>query len=74
VKTCGTEKMMDDKWVALREKGNPKKMRMEKEEDLKDMVTSTILLCLANKTLRKVIGLTDTVDIWDKLEIHYKSK
>ena len=43
-------------------------------KDLKDMATSTIFLCLANNTLRKVLGLTDPIDIWDKLESWYKSK
>ncbi|VFR03569.1 unnamed protein product [Cuscuta campestris] len=38
------------------------------------MATSTICLCLANNTLREVLGLTDPVDIWDKLESRYKSK
>jgi len=49
-------------------------MSTEEWEDLKDMVTSTILLCLANNTVRKVLGLTDLIDIWDKLENQYKSK
>ena len=39
-----------------------------------DMATSTILLSHANNTLRNILGLTDPVNIWDKLESQYKSK
>ncbi|VFQ74038.1 unnamed protein product [Cuscuta campestris] len=38
------------------------------------MATSTICICLANNTLWELLGLTDPVDIWDKLESRYKSK
>ena len=41
-------------------------------EDLKDMTISTILLCITNNTLHKVLGLTNLVDIWDQLESRYK--
>jgi len=44
MKTCRTEKMTDDEWVALRGKNKPEKMSKEEWEDLKDMATSTILL------------------------------
>jgi len=50
------------------EKDKPEKMSKEEGEDLKGMATSTILLCLANNTLREALRLTDPVDIWDKLE------
>ena len=66
VKTHMTEKMTNDKWVTLREKDKPDKMSKEECKDLKDMATSTILLCLANNTLQKVLDLTDLVEIWDK--------
>jgi len=66
--------MTDDEWVVLRKKDKPEKMSNEEWGDLKDMTTSTILLYLANNTLREVLGLTDPVDIWDKLESWYKSK
>jgi len=72
VKMCGTEKMTDDEWVALREKDKPEKMTTEEREDLKDMATSTILLCLLSNSLWEVLGLTDPIDIWDKLESWYK--
>jgi hypothetical protein len=39
------------------------KMMDEEWEDLKDMATSTISLCLANNTFREVIGLMDSIDI-----------
>lgn len=74
MKTCRTKKMIDDEWVTVREKDKPGKMSKEKCEDLKDMATRIILLCLANNTLWEVLGLTDPVDIWDKLESRYKSK
>ena len=74
VKTRRTKKMTDDEWVTSKEKDKPKKMPTDEWEDLKDMETSTILLCLANNTLRKVLGLTNSVDIWNKLESCYKSK
>ena len=45
------EKMMDDEWVALREKDRPEKMTTEEGEDLEDMATSAILLCLVSNTL-----------------------
>ena len=41
-KTRRTERMTDDKWMALREKDKPEKMSKEEREDLKDMATSTI--------------------------------
>jgi len=47
---------------------------IEEGEDVKDMATSTILLCLANNTLCEVLSLIDPVDIWDKLESRHKSK
>ena len=74
MKTCKTEKMTDDEWVVIREKGKPEKMTIQEGEDLKDMVTSTILLCLTNNTLWEVLALTDRVDICDKLGSWYKSK
>jgi len=55
-------------------KDKSEKMSNEELEDFKDMVAGTIFLCLANNTLRKVLGLADLVDIWDKLESWYKSK
>jgi len=63
VKTYRTEKMMDDEWMALKEKGQLEKMRTEEGEDLKDIATSAILLCLANNTLCEVFGLIDPIDI-----------
>ena len=48
--------------MALRGKDTPEKVTTEEGEDLKDMTMSTILLCLANNTLRQVLGLTDPVD------------
>ncbi|VFQ73127.1 unnamed protein product [Cuscuta campestris] len=60
--------------LAERQTGKPEKLSEEEWEDLKDMATSTIFLCLANNTLRGVLGLTDPVDIWEKLESRYKSK
>lgn len=75
VKSHRTVEMTDAEWVAHRLKNDkPEKMSIEEWEDLKDMATSTILLCLANNTLREVLGLTDPVEIWDKLESRYKSK
>ena len=55
--------MTDDEWLTYREKDKPEKMLVEEWEDLKDMATSTILLCLANNTLWEVLGVTDPVDI-----------
>jgi len=52
----------------------PEKMTMEEGKDLKGMAISTILLCLSNNALRNVLGLTDSVDIWDKLKSWYNSK
>ncbi|VFQ76117.1 unnamed protein product [Cuscuta campestris] len=66
--------MMDAEWAKHRKNDKPEKLSEEEWEDLKDMTTSTICLCLANNTLREVLGLTDPVDIWDKLESRYKSK
>jgi len=66
--------MTDDEWVIFREKDKPEKMPMEEWKDLIDMTTSTILLCLANNTLQEFLDLTNSVDIWDKLESWYKSK
>jgi len=63
VKTCRTEMMADHKWVALREKDKPEKMETHEGDDLKDMGISTIMLYLANNIPRKVLGLTDPVDI-----------
>jgi hypothetical protein len=74
VKTRRTEIMTDTEWAGHRRKDKPEKLTDEEWEDLKDMATSTISLCLANNTLREVIGLTDPVDIWEKLESRYKSK
>jgi len=51
VKTRRTEKMTDDEWVALRDKGKLVMVTMKDGEDLKDMATRTILLCLTNSTL-----------------------
>ena len=62
MKTCRTEKMTDDEWVALREKDKPEKITTEEGEDLMSMAISTTLLCLANNTLRKILSLTDLVD------------
>ena len=50
VKTRRAEKMTNDEWMALREKDKPEKMSTEEREDLKDMETSKIFLCLANNT------------------------
>jgi len=66
--------MNDNEWVTLREKDKPKKTMTEAGEDLKDVATSTILLCLANNTRWKVLSLTDPADILGKLESQYKSK
>ncbi|VFQ78488.1 unnamed protein product [Cuscuta campestris] len=74
VKVQRTEKMTDAEWAKHRKNDKPEKLSEEEWEDLKDMATSTICLCLANNTLREVLGLTDPVDIWDKLESRYKSK
>ncbi|VFQ77330.1 unnamed protein product [Cuscuta campestris] len=74
VKVQRTEKMTDAEWAKPRKNDKPEKLSEEEWEDLKDMETSTICLCLANNTLREVLGLTDPVDIWDKLESRYKSK
>ncbi|VFQ74792.1 unnamed protein product [Cuscuta campestris] len=74
VKVQRTEKMMDAEWAKHRKNDKPEKLSEEEWEDLKDMATSTICLCLANNTLREVLSLTDLVDIWDKLESRYKSK
>jgi len=63
VKTRRTEKMRDDEWVTSREKDMLEKMSTKEWEDLKDMATSTILLCLANDTLHEVLGLANPVDI-----------
>ncbi|VFQ72130.1 unnamed protein product [Cuscuta campestris] len=74
VKVQRTEKMTDAEWAKHRKNDKPEKLSEEECEDLKDMATSTICLCLANNTLREVLGLTDPVEIWDKLESRYKSK
>ncbi|VFQ71852.1 unnamed protein product [Cuscuta campestris] len=74
VKVQRIEKMTDAEWAKHRKNDKPEKLSEEEWEDLKDMATSTICLCLANNTLREVLGLTDPVDIWDKLESRYKSK
>ena len=74
VKTRRIEKMTDDEWLTSREKDKPEKMLTEEWEDLKDMATSTILLCFANNILREIFGLTNLIGIWDKLESRYKSK
>ncbi|VFQ95551.1 unnamed protein product [Cuscuta campestris] len=74
VKVQRTEKMTDAEWAKHRKNDKPEKLSEEEWEDLNDMATSTICLCLANNTLREVLGLTDPVDIWDKLESRYKSK
>ena len=66
-----TEKMVDDEWVELTEKDKPEKTSKEEQEDLKNMATSTILLCLTNNTLQEILSLTNLVDIWDKLENRY---
>jgi len=66
--------MTDDEWLASRERDKPEKMSTEEWEDLKDMATSTILLCFANNILREIFGLTNLIGIWDKLESRYKSK
>ncbi|VFQ70645.1 unnamed protein product [Cuscuta campestris] len=66
--------MTDAEWAKHRKNDKPEKLSEEEWEDLKDMATSTICICLANNTLREVLGLTDPVDIWDKLESRYKSK
>ena len=63
MKTCRNEMMADHKWVALREKDKPVKMKTHEGEDLKDMAISSIMLCLVNNILWKVLGLTDPVDI-----------
>ena len=63
VNTCRTEKITDDELAALREKDKAEKMRSDEGEDLKDMAASTILLCLVNNSLRRVLGLTNPVDI-----------
>jgi len=55
VKTCRTEKMTKDKWVALRQKDKSKKMSTEEWKDLKGTTTSTILLCHAIAPLLDVI-------------------
>jgi hypothetical protein len=60
--------MTNTEWEAHRQNDKPEKMTDEKWEDLKDMATSTISLCLANNTLWEVIGVTDLVDIWEILE------
>ena len=60
--------------MALREKDKPEKLTTDEREDLKDMATSTILLCLANNTLGEVLSLTDLIYIWDNLESRYSSK
>ena len=52
----------------------PEKMTDEAWEDLRDMANSTIHLYLASNTLREVIGLTDTSEVWGKLENMYESK
>ncbi|VFQ60637.1 unnamed protein product [Cuscuta campestris] len=70
VKVQRTEKMTDAEWAKHRKNDKPEKLSEEEWEDLKDMA---ICLCLANNTLRE-LGLTDPVDIWDKLESRYKSK
>ena len=72
MKTNRTEKMTNDELVALREKDKPEKITTEEGEDFKDIATSTTLLCFANNALREVLGLTNQVDIWDKLESRYK--
>ncbi|VFR00763.1 unnamed protein product [Cuscuta campestris] len=74
VKVQRTEKMTDAEWAKHRKNNKSEKLSEEEWEDLKDMATSTICLCLANNTLREVLGLTDPADIWDKLESRYKSK
>ena len=56
------------------EKKQAREYNDEGGEGLKDMVTSTILLCLVNNTFQEVLGLTGSIDIWDKLEIWYMSK
>ncbi|VFQ71666.1 unnamed protein product [Cuscuta campestris] len=66
--------MTDAEWAKHRKNDKLEKLSEEEWEDLNDMATSTICLCLANNTLREVLGLTDPVDIWDKLESRYKSK
>ena len=66
--------MTDDEQVALRETDKPKKTSKEEQEDLKDVATNTILLCLTNNTLHQILSLTDLVDIWDKLKSRYKLK
>ena len=68
VKTYRTEKMTGDEGVALREKHKLEKMSTEEGKDLKDMVVNTMLSFLANNTPREVLGIADSVDIWDKLE------
>jgi len=74
MKTCRTEKITDDEWVALREKDKLEKILMEEMEDLEDMGRSTILLCHANNNLREVLSLLHPVDIWDKFKSQYKLK
>jgi len=75
VKTYSTEKMTHDEyWVVLGKKDKLEKMSKEEWEDLKDMTTSTVLLCLADNTLRDVLTLTNPIDIWDKLESYYNSQ
>jgi len=55
--------MTNDEWVTSREKDKLEKMSTDEWEDLKDMTTSTILLCLANNTLQDVLDLTIPVGI-----------
>jgi len=51
MKTHRIEKMTDDEWMTLGGKDKPEKMSIEKWKDLKDMTTSTVLLCLTNNTI-----------------------